>query len=314
MSRTTCLLRLRVIAIVAAGVVSASCGKTPTTVAGDISSGSSGDNADVMVQMLQIGIATRALAIEDPAAIQSKLESMPLGIIQHNHRSDLQSRRLWSLFFSGSLTKMAGRKPNLSALVFYNPLTDVAVLQRCLSTKTGEALSCKSLCALPGEVLTNDPVARGPHWLESANPLADISRITSLRMTALERVEVGDMGQRLCKPGYQAQAELRLLDQIAVMGAIDAKQLKHAVALYIADHIAVDSHDNKKRIENDVALATLLLPGEVSLSGVANLGDAGFLLFYTPKRNGWQQAVLYVHKDVHGQIDIRGARVLRYKS
>lgn len=294
----------------------AACSRSSTPPAG-VAAAAANFTASDLRTLLREGIATRAYAIEVPSVIQSRLDSMPLGILDHTSDSSAHRRALWSLFFKGSLMKMNGHSQQ--RMFYYNPMVDVAVVLSCSRAATGSGIACQSLCAMPGESLSGEKPQRRPAWISADDPLPQIERITSARMAAIDRGErlvtdatnLAGAQRQYCRPADQAIAETRLLDQLSVMSDVDTSHMKHAAALYIANAASKAAATSPR---GDLALSLLLHPNELSISGVVPFGGEGWLMFYTPKANGWRQAALYVHRDAQGTLNIRGARALNFSS
>jgi len=206
------------------------------------------------------------------------------------------------------LGRTASKEP---LALYYNPMLDVGVVQRCQASTQGT--NCQSLCALPGEVLSGEALqSPTPQWINTADPLNSMTAIAGQRMAAFENADPPESDSvgtvNYCSERSQAAAEVRLSQASSALTGVDPVQLRHAIAAYIADAAAtISTHSGSQ----DAVLRLLMSADQLSLTSAVALGDDGWLVFFTPKKTGWHQAALMLQKNNQGQLRIRGVRLLK---
>lgn len=296
---------------------------TSAAVAPPPSSSPAGPFQSQPAEIIQKAVLTRALGIEEPKALASMLDTMPVGVLAHDEASSDKRGMLWSEFFKGSLTKLGSIDSRSPLIVFYNPMMDVAVFQGC-EYPTGTASPvCQRLCAAPGEVLEGTQATRTPGWLRQGDVLKTLQVNTAIRMTAFERDhpshsetnEHWDKG--LCSSKLQSIAELRLLETTTAITQLNVKRLTEAVARYVRV-TAKEAHGHtvkgSKRRVPDPVMELLAHLDTLSLSAAIPSSDHGWLVFLTPRHTGWKLAVVVLDGASNGQLTIRGARLLSLSS
>jgi hypothetical protein len=277
---------------------------------------------DVIVQ----AVLTRALAIEAPEQFARRFGSWPQGLLQTSvaaadHPTD--KARLWSLYFRGALIKLsdAQTQTSLPLIFYYNPISDVSVVQGCERDRKNNGVACRHLCAFPGAKLDNSVLTRPPPWLSAKDPIGALEKSVSSMLTGTSntgRSPGGTDRQALyCEPRLQTAAEVRLLDAAQSLSGLDASRFTLAVAKYLSDAEARSqnrSHATDERPVRgapDPVIAVLAHLKDFSLSGAARVHQEGWLVFLTPKKTGWRHAVLFLQRDSKGDLLVRGVRLLQ---
>jgi hypothetical protein len=270
--------------------------------------------------VLQNAVLTRALGIESPKAITPQLDAMPKGVITHDQDTLPQRLTIWSFFLKGTLIKLGRINSPNPIIVFYNPLMDVALVQGCHYNEA--VIKCDQACALPGESMDNFKAARAPAWLLAKLPMDAFEHTAGIRMAVFERDQPADATisddwrSKYCSEHLQSEAELRILDAYTMLSGLDRPALTAAIAGYVTQHSPKLGKSqppaSKKRVDPTLTLLTHL--GDFSLSGFLSSTDRTSLVFLTPKKTGWHQAVLQVRKQPTGALEIRGVRVLQLSS
>jgi hypothetical protein len=271
--------------------------------------------------ILQNAVLTRALGIESPSAIEPQLDGMPNGFFARNQNTLPQRLTIWSFFFKGTLTKLGRLNSPSPLIVYYNPIVDVAVVEAC--RYEGSVVNCTEACALPGESMDNFEASRVPVWLEQDRPLDAFERNAGTRMAVFERDQPADAGQanpwraKYCSEHLQSEAEVRLIDAYAQFSRLDKSALAGAISRYVVKHgrpigRRQVSKTPVKSIDATFAMLTHL--DQFSVSGFFSPSDGTCLLFLTPKKTGWYQAVLLIEKSSTDALEIRSARIVRFST
>jgi hypothetical protein len=270
--------------------------------------------------VLQNAVLTRALGIESPRAITPQLDAMPKGVITRDQSTLPQRLTIWSFFLKGTLIKLGRLNSPNPVIVFYNPLVDVALVQGCHYDRA--VIKCDQACALPGESMDNLKAARVPAWLLEKLPMDAFERTAGIRMAVFERDQPADATvsddwrSKYCSEHLQSEAELRILDAYTLLSGLDRPALTAAIAGYVRQHLPMLAKSQvrapKRRLDPTLTVLTHL--GDFSLSGFLSPTDRTSLVFLTPKKTGWHQAVLKVWKQPTGALEIRGIRVLQLSS
>jgi hypothetical protein len=264
--------------------------------------------------VLSQAVLTRALAIENPVAISRQLASFPVGLIAPAERSSGEWRALWSLFFKGSMTKLALQTPRRQIL-FLNPTADVAVIARCGKSKQTGMLLCRHLCAMPGEALAGETAARQPGWTLSRKPIEALAASTKTRLQSFAgRYDSMSAAAppNLCSEESQAIAEVRLLDLLLSTEGLKASEFSRALANYSLTKAPALPVSSRRAPPADPTLAILArIPG-FSLSAALPTKEAGWLVFLTPKSSGWEQAVLVLKDLPQDALELKSLLVVKY--
>ena len=242
--------------------------------------------------------ASRALGIEAPAALAMALDSIPAAAID-NRRGNREHRlRAWQLFFQGSLLK-AGRLSSTTPLaIHYNPVLDVALIQGCgTGANPPRASGCRQqFCALPGEALSGTRVkGLGPEWLSEPQPLEALVAVSRSRISGFEAAHPADARgptewrDAYCNPKWQEMAELRVIQGLVAVPAIQPGALGGAVARYVGERRTAGPRTDSGARRLDFLLANL---SAFSLSGAVELPGDRHLLILTPRVNGWYALAL----------------------
>jgi len=268
-------------------------------------------------EVLRQATVLRALGIEEPAQVARQLSAMPSGALDLGEEHEQHRLRIWSTFFRGTLIKLARTASSRPLVVYYNPLHDVALVQSCrLGANAGERMDCNTLCAVPGEVLSDDAIERPvPSWIGAQNPLGALVRQSSQRMAAFEREHPADEDgviqwhKEHCSERNQSVAELRIMQAAATLSRLSPIAFKHAVANYVTGVVPWRSAGS---VQANDALPVLLNANQFSLAGAVPIGADGWLVFLTAKKTGWRTAALVLSG--HDYLSVKGAVLLRLKS
>jgi hypothetical protein len=260
-------------------------------------------------------VTTRALAIESPASIAIQLDTMPTGNFNRARELAAYRQTRWSLFFKGTLVKLGRTASTEPLAVFYNPILDVAVIEGCGASNPGSSSTCQSLCAIPGETLSSDPIKSAvPSWLSATDPLQELSRIAGARMLAFEKAHPPNATDTVrwetsyCSRQLQSAAEARIARANANLADLDVGSLSDSISEYLKHAQAFGAHN---AAANDIVLPFLMRLPYLSLSGAVETGDQGRIVFLTPKHTGWRQAALILQSDAKGKLTILGVRLLK---
>jgi hypothetical protein len=257
---------------------------------------------------------TRALAIENPGALSQQLTSFPQGLIAPVQRTTTEWRALWSFFFKGSMTKLALR-PAHPHIIFLNPTADVAVIASCPKQESTGLPVCRHLCAIPGEALAGETAARRPSWTSAKSPIEALEVGAKARLQSFaSRYDSTSAGTapKLCTEQSQAIAEVRLLDLLLSTEGLRANEFSQALANYSLSRAKALPVSSREVPPADPTLAVLArIPG-LSLSAALPLKEAGWLVFFTPKRNGWEQAVLVLQELPRSALELKSLLLVKY--
>jgi hypothetical protein len=266
--------------------------------------------------VLTQAVITRALGIENPAALAAQLSSFPSGLIAPAQRQDARWWTLWSLFFKGSLTKVGfgTRHPHI---LYLNPIADVAVIVECAKPKTATTVLCRHLCAMPGETLGGEAPAKSPAWATSDDPLVAIQARARARIQGFTSIYDSNSDRavepQLCSQNAQSIAEVRLLDLLLSTEGLSAHAFSKAVADYVVSKSPKDSNRAAKgALPSDTALAVFSRAPGLSFSAAVRVNKEGWLVFLTPKSTGWDQAAVTLKTEAGGALLVRSATVLSY--
>jgi len=262
--------------------------------------------------VLTQAVLMRALAIERPGLLDTKLRSFPIGIVEGPHRQDREWRTLWSSFFKGALTKveLADRS---SHILYFNPIVDVAVIVECKQDPSSKGIVCGKLCAAPGEFLRGQSLVRAPAWLSSSDPIHAIragatdSIVAFGHLYGANAFKEGSSTVNICSRQTQAVAELRLFDLLLASKEFKGQAYSAALAAYLKSKLA-QSQETPKDPAFDVLSR---IPG-VNFSAAIPLGQDGWLVFLTPERTGWDQAFVFLRVAPRGTLTVASVGVLSY--
>jgi hypothetical protein len=264
--------------------------------------------------VLSQAVLTRALAIESPVALSEQLASFPPGLIAPAERSSGEWRALWSLFFKGSMTKLALQTPH-PHILYLNPMADVAVIARCGKSKSTGMLLCRHLCAMPGEGLVGETAARQPSWTSAKKPIEALEASAKARLQSFASLydsTSAGVPSKLCSEKSQAIAEVRLLDLLLSTEGLRASEFSLALANYSLTKAKALPVSSRAAPPADSTLAILArIPG-FSLSAALPVKEAGWLVFLTPKRSGWEQAVLVLKDLPKGALELKSLLLVKY--
>jgi hypothetical protein len=247
--------------------------------------------------VLTIATYIRGLGSEAPFLIQRQLQSMPVAVFQRDAGSQPHALLAWSLLFKGSMIRLEGLKTPTPQIAYYNPIADVLVMTGCRYSAADTKPQCLHMCAMPGEVLNKEGIARAPAWLTARDPLEAMLKTTAKRISTLDSMFGGVFPPSgiQCGAENQAASELRLVDVSAGVANVDVSRFSKAVAAYLA---RVDARmrsrnaTDKKAISTDRTLRVLSHLDQLSLSGAVSAGEQARILFFTPKRTGWGQVAM----------------------
>jgi len=305
-------------AVILASVSIAGCSREDATQAGKNAAVTG--NAAVgarSTEVLREVVTTRAVAIEAPGSLHAKLDAMPVGPMGRNP-ADAQQRALaWSAFFRGTLVKL-GRLPSEAPVaLYYNPVLDVGVLQSCNVPAKSGPVTCQFVCALPGEVLTGGALVASPRWLAEPDPLVAVTRNAGLRTAGFAKTfppnaaVSGTPPSQLCSAKNQALAEVRVMEGLVSMAAVDPTAIGQAIGDYLSRTNAKGAPVTPADAELRGLLSHL---SSLSLSGAVALADHGWVLFLTPKATGWRQVALVVGPSGKRGLKLEAAKVLSIKT
>jgi hypothetical protein len=265
--------------------------------------------------ILDQSILTRAVGIERPSALMSLLDSMPPGLLPRDANSRKLRAAVWSLFFRGSMTKLARVPSRRPFIVFYNPIADVAVIEGCVVDPKTNRTSCQRACAIPGEILTKSPASSRPSWLLSRNPITALQAFAGARMRAIGLAnpvasQKTVQWQRIfCSEKNQRSSEKRLISLAMSSRKFDARKFREAAGHYIAHAIRNASEPQLAGSKDDI-VSVLAHLNELKMSAAIPVPQGGWLVFLTQKRSGWHMAVLGASSDGAGKMIIASARLL----
>jgi hypothetical protein len=272
--------------------------------------------------VLEQSILTRAIGIEAPNRLVELLDTMPSGVVPRDATSAKTRAALWSLFFHGSMTKLARVPSPLPLIAFYNPIADVAVIQGCKVNPVSRAVSCPQACAVPGEVLSGEPPGLSPSWVISSEPIEAVQRITGGRMRAFAATnpagspEVVHWRDSYCSSEFQTTAERRLISLASMVGQIDPHKILAAGIDYVTTSAKIQAAKHSTNVPDkpDTVIDLLAHLKELSISGAATGPAGNWIIFWTPKHNGWHDAVLYLATKADGSMRILGGRAITLSS
>lgn len=265
--------------------------------------------------VIKDAVLTRALGIEDPKRILLVLDRMPRGILSRDANFVRARIALWSLFFKGTMTKL-GRLSSTEPLILYlNPIQDVGVILSCHYNPNTGIPRCNRACAFPGELLQSLQPTRAPMWLSEQHPFAALEREGDLQVAAFARLEpINEAApdawrQRFCSATSQALAERRLMDAAAAITHLNAHKVQEAIARYLADYKPGSaSGELGAQQAADTTLRVLLNLPDYSVSGGLPLSRGNWLVFLTPRVNGWADAAIILYRARSGLLTIHGSR------
>lgn len=275
-------------------------------------------NADPRV-VLSTATYTRALASEAPIMIQRQLQSTPVAIFRRNGPTQQNALLAWSLFFRGSMIRLGRLRTATPQIAYYNPISDVVVIENCrYSTANGQP-TCLRMCAKPGENMTAEPVTRSPSWLSAQHPVQAILKTTAKRISAFDKqsdsVFFGNEIQ--CSVKDQAISELRMVDISQGVANVDIRRFSGAIADYLAETATSARSRNlssRTAIATDPTLTVLTHLDQLSLSGAVSAGEQARILFFTPKRSGWGQVVMVFSVAPKGTWTLKNVQLLAMSS
>jgi hypothetical protein len=272
--------------------------------------------------VLEQSILTRAIGIEAPSKLVGLLDTMPLGLVPRDKKSAKLRSDLWSLFFRGSMTKLARVPSPQPFILFYNPIADVAAIQGCKIDPVTRVMLCTQACAVPGEVLVGELPGSSPRWLVSSDPIVTLQRIAGARMRAFVDAnpagspEVVYWRRNYCSSELQSASEKRLVALAAIVGKVDPRKILAASADYVRNSA---EHQNARLSSNtgnkpDVVIDLLAHLKDLSVSGAASGPTGNWIIFWTPKHNGWHDAALFLATKPDGSMRIVGGRPIALSS
>jgi hypothetical protein len=178
-------------------------------------------------------VAFRAILIEAPELAQSVIAQMPAGIAPGTTGSTALGPLAWQTFFAAAVIHIGAAASDHPQFVYYNPLTDVAVIGIWDFSQTGPP-KVTSLCAIPGSstAAATQTISRYPQWRKAIDPFADLSKTLQMRMHSIsERFPESGTGatnlpSNLCSASQQSLAELRILDTMTDLTEFARSQAK----------------------------------------------------------------------------------------
>lgn len=267
--------------------------------------------------VLEQSILTRAIGIEAPDKLAGLLDTMPSGVIPRDAKSGKTRAAIWSLFFSGSMTKLARVPSPQPFIAFYNPLADVAVIEGCKVDPVTRVMLCTQACAVPGEVLSAEPVASKPRWLVSSEALGTLQHIAATRMRAFGEAQPASSPETFfwrrtyCSPENQNAAEGRLISLVSASAKFDETKFREGAARYLAQALtdaAARQKSGAPPAKADGVITLLDHLSEMVMSGAIMRSPIGWKIFMSEKQNGWKLAVLDASAGSDGALKIDGAR------
>ena len=272
--------------------------------------------------VLEQSILTRAIGIEAPSKLVGLLDTMPLGVVPRDTMSAKARAALWSLFFRGSMTKLARVPSPQPFIAFYNPIADVAVIEGCRVDPVTRVMLCAQACAIPGEIFEGESAELQPRWMGSSDPMSTMQRIAGARMHAFAAAnpasspETSFWRRSYCSAENQNTAEKRLIALANSTGRIDVKHFREAAYHYLAYAIrkaaAQQRASTKPAPDGMVMILTHLK--EMTMSGAIQPRAGGLAIFLAEKRSGWHIAVLTASANPNGTMTLENARFLAISS
>jgi hypothetical protein len=269
--------------------------------------------------VLEQSILTRALGIEEPEKLLGLLDTMPAGVVPRDTKWTKPRAALWSLFFSGSMTKLARLLSSQPLIAFYNPIVDVAVIEGCKVDAVTQVTRCAQACAVPGEVLAGEQAsAKPPKWLLSIDPTGALVLNAGARMRAFgvaqpaASAESADWQRSFCSRENQSASEKRLIALAMSSGKFDDRRFRQAAGHYVAQAMRTTSKQQSGAAPGiaDNVVTVLEHLKELRMSGAIAGAQGGWLVFLGEKRSGWHLAVLGVSSDSAGKLEIESAHLL----
>jgi len=268
--------------------------------------------------VLEQSILTRAIGIEAPDRLAKLIDTMPSGVISRDAKSAKTRSALWSLFFSGSMTKLARVASARPFIAFYNPIADIAVIQGCyVAPKTG-VLQCTEACAVPGEAFSGESVQASPRWMVSRDPIQSLETIAGARMRAFAATNPASSSDPVsshvsyCSSRTQRTSEDRLISLAATSQKFDERRFREAAGRYVAQAMgAVTSQRGGSNVTADRVITVLEHLNEMTMSGAIVSANGGWILFLSEKQNGWRMAALNISSGPDGMLKIESAQLLR---
>jgi hypothetical protein len=98
-----------------------------------------------------------------------------------------------------------------------------------------------------------------------------------------------------------------LINAARTLAGLDPHELRHAIADYLS---AAPTRVVARSGADPGPLGLLLNASALSLSGAVPAGDRGWMVFLTPKKSGWHQAMLFLEKGTDGHLKINSSRLL----
>jgi hypothetical protein len=269
--------------------------------------------------VLRQSILTRAIAIEAPDKLTGLLDTMPSGVLPREAKSARTRAALWSLFFSGSMTKLARVPSPQPFIAFYNPFADVALIEGCKVDPLTRVMLCTQACAVPGELLTGDTVGLRPSWIGSSDPVKALQRTAGERMRAFGEAhpvaspETSFWRRTYCSSESQSTSEKRLISLANSTAQLDGKKFREAGYHYLATAIrkAAARQTEPGQSTPDGVVAVLTHLREASLGGALQARPGTWEVFLTEKQNGWHIAVLTANASPNGTWVLQSAEFLR---
>jgi len=268
--------------------------------------------------VLEQSILTRAIGIEAPSKLVGLLDTMPSGVVPRDAKSAKTRSALWSLFFSGTMTKLARVPSPQPFIAFYNPIADVAVIEGCKVDPVTRVMLCTQACAVPGEVLSGESLESNPRWFISSDPIEAFQRIAGAQMRAFKAAnpeaspETSFWRRTYCSADNQSAAENRLISLAMSSGKFEEKQFREAAGHYVAQAMrtAATQQSNSSRGMADDVITVLEHLKEMAMSGAIARANGGWLIFLTEKQNGSHIAIFNTSVGPDGVLKIDSIRLL----
>lgn len=269
--------------------------------------------------VLEQAVLTRALGIEAPNNLTGLLETMPAGSIARDNDSKKLRVALWSLFFSGSMTKLARVLSPQPFFVFYNPIADVALIQGCRVDPESRKMLCGQACAVPGEVLSSEAVGARPRWLISSDPVGTLEKLAESRMRTFAAAnpanspEVAFWRRTYCSPDNQSTSEKRIVALVQSAARFDQKHFVTAAGQYVIGALKASAQAQtagKPKAKADDVVTVLEHLNELVLAGAIERANGGWIIFMSEKTNGWRAVAISAIAGPDGALTLDGARLL----
>jgi hypothetical protein len=270
--------------------------------------------------VLEQSILTRAIGIEAPDKLAGLLDTMPPGVVLRDAKSAKARAALWSLFFRGSMTKLARVPSPQPFILFYNPIADVAVIEGCKVDPVTRVMLCSQACAFPGEVLDGELVATSPSWRLSSDPFETLQRIASSRVRAFGTAnpasspETSFWRRSYCSAENQTASEKRLISLATISAKFDKKQFFEAMYHYLANSLRNTAAQHAGSTKPAPDSVVTLLTRRYAMAGAVQQATGSWSIFFTEKQNGWHTAALTASAGPNGKLKLENARFLKLTS